>query len=88
MDDPADDDVTPEGVRDLFGNGTEFTRNLLNERKAPPDRLSAARAWSILRGWSFASPRRLTYDDLEYQRKTPQVQYETRGQARTRGSAW
>ncbi len=65
--DPADDDVTPEGVRDLFGNGTEFTRDLLKEG---PDSLV------VLRGWSFAAPRAMTYDDLQYQQTMPQVQYE------------
>jgi hypothetical protein len=30
----------------------------------------------ILRGWSFAAPRAMTYDDLEYQKNMPQVQYE------------
>ena len=39
--DPADDDVTPEGVRDLFGNGTEFTRDLLKEGRRPAGRSEA-----------------------------------------------
>jgi serine/threonine protein kinase len=66
VDDAGDTDVTPEGVRDLGGNGREFTR----------DRVAAARPLVVLGGWSFASPRAMTYDDLEYQQKFPQVQYE------------
>ena len=69
VDDAADDDVTPEpeGVRDLSGNGTEFTR----------DRIDAPKPLVVLRGWSFAAPRAMTYADLQYQQKTPQVQYES-----------
>ena len=66
VDDAADDDVTPEGVRDLSGDGTEFTR----------DRIGA-QPLVVLRGWSFAAPRPMTYADLQYQQKTPQVQYES-----------
>lgn len=75
VDDPADDDATPEGVRDLFGNGTEFTRNLLKEGAVPPA-VPKPDSLVILRGWSFASPRVMTYDDLQYQQDVPQVQYE------------
>ncbi len=65
VDDPAGD-VTPEGVRDLFGNGTEFTR----------DRIDGPRPLAVLRGWSYAAPRPMTFADLDYQQKMPQVQYE------------
>ena len=75
VDDPADDDATPEGVRDLFGNGTELTRDLLKEGTVPPA-VPKPDSLVVLRGWSFASPRAMTYDDLQYQQNIPQVQYE------------
>ncbi len=75
LDDAADDDVTPEGVRDLSGNGTEFTRGLLKGGTAPPA-VPLPESLVILRGWSFAAPRAMTYADLDYQQTMPQVQYE------------
>ena len=76
VDDRADDDdETPEGVRDLFGNGTELTRNLLREGTVPPA-VPKPDSLVVLRGWPFAAPRAMTYDDLKYQQEIPQVQYE------------
>ncbi|HVS37892.1 MAG TPA: serine/threonine-protein kinase [Gemmataceae bacterium] len=76
VDDKArDDDETPEGVRDLFGNGTEFTRNLIDGATVPPADPKPD-SLVILRSWSFAAPQAMTYDDLDYQQKIPKVQYE------------
>jgi hypothetical protein len=75
------DDVSPYGVRDLAGNGYEWTRNLAGEPgKTVPlegEPEGPRRHLVILRGKSYRAPAPLTYADLEYQRKQGQalVQY-------------
>jgi serine/threonine protein kinase len=61
---PDSDDVSPYGVRDLAGNGTELTRDRLGDLV-------------VLRGRSWRAPGPLTYADLENQQKNNQalVQY-------------
>jgi serine/threonine protein kinase len=62
----AADDVSPYNVRDLAGNGYEFTRDLIGGGTVPrPD--APANALVILRGKSFTAPAPLRYAELEEQ---------------------
>jgi serine/threonine protein kinase len=69
------DDLSPLGVADLLGNGTEFT-------SAPPikEQGSAGRSLVILRGQRWTAPGPLTLQALQEQQQKPdkfaQVQYE------------
>jgi formylglycine-generating enzyme required for sulfatase activity len=56
VDDPASDDVSPCGVRDLAGNGREWTRDFL---------WAGGEKLAVLRGWSFTAPRPLRFADLD-----------------------
>jgi serine/threonine protein kinase len=63
------DDISPFGVRDLAGNGYEFTRDLLGGGSVPqPD--APADALVVLRGQRWQAERPLTYADLR-ERQTP-----------------
>jgi formylglycine-generating enzyme required for sulfatase activity len=74
----ASEDVSPLGVRDTAGNGTEFTRDLLDVKRGPTDPPPFDRL-VILRGRRFTALKPMLYADLEEQQKTPQVQYEGKG---------
>ncbi len=63
----ATDDVSPAGVRDLAGNGQEWT----SDTRQTEDGKEVA----ILRGRSYLAPGPLLYSDLEYQQKEPLTQY-------------
>jgi serine/threonine protein kinase len=81
------DDVSPYGVRDMGGNGTEFTRDVMefprNVRKlhlAPPYGPEASDL-VVLRGKRHTAPAPLSYAELKDQqvmdqKATPQVQLE------------
>jgi formylglycine-generating enzyme required for sulfatase activity len=73
VDDPDSDDVSPLGIHDLAGNGTEFTRNLANGDTVPA--AAPADAVVILRGHRHTSGRPLSYADLQYQ----QTMFESQG---------
>jgi hypothetical protein len=75
VDVPTSDDVSPLGIRDLAGNGTEFTRNLTDEKLVVPQRAAPADALVILRGQRHGAPGPLLYADLEYEQTVPKVQF-------------
>jgi hypothetical protein len=60
----ASDDISPLGVRELAGNGYEFTRDLLEEE-------GTGRKLVILRGQKHTAARPLRFEDLERQRQQP-----------------
>jgi hypothetical protein len=62
--DPDNDDVSPFGIRDLAGNGREWTRDVL---KAGGEELA------LLRGRSYTAARPLHYADLDDQQKRPEL---------------
>jgi hypothetical protein len=69
----AEDDVSPLGVRDLAGNGREFTRNLAGDPgRTVADATEADRV--ILRGRLYTLSRPLWYTDLDEQQEQPQMQ--------------
>jgi serine/threonine protein kinase len=68
------DDVSPRGVCDMAGNGTEFTRRLADGRDLPVAGVGS-RALVILRGKRWSAPEPLTYAELDEQQKDPQVQF-------------
>jgi hypothetical protein len=63
------DDQSPLGVRDMAGNGREWTRTPLDNRQ--PGELR------ILRGRNFTLRSPLTYGTMEYEQKVPQTQFPT-----------
>ncbi len=67
--DPASDDHSPLGIRDMAGNGREWTRTPLEPRQNTDLR--------ILRGRSFTLRSPLTYGTLAYEQKVPQTQFPT-----------
>jgi serine/threonine protein kinase len=70
MDDPSDD-VSPLGVREMAGNGTEFTRDVIEED-------GTKRELVVLRGKRYWAQRPLTYEELKEQqenRKIEQTQF-------------
>ncbi len=81
LDDPVHDDSVL-GIRDLGGNGREWTRNILkpdgSTREGPLD-TPAAGDWAILRGRNYTLATPLTYEDLEYQAKIPQTGFYLKG---------
>jgi hypothetical protein len=64
----AHDDVSPLGIRDLSGNGREWTRATLQV---------GDETFAILRGWMYTLSSPLTYAMLEEQRRIPQTQRPT-----------
>jgi len=70
------DDVNETGVRGLAGNGREFTSAMLKDGKVIPwPKEPDNDALVILRGHSYTSPLPLTWDDLKYEKATPQTQF-------------
>lgn len=63
------DDQSPLGIRDMAGNGREWTRTALDNRQ--PGELR------ILRGRNFTLRSPLTYGTMEYEQKVPQTQFPT-----------
>jgi hypothetical protein len=64
--DASTEDVSPAGIQDMSGNGTEFTRNLTKENLTVPVAETAkADALVIRRGKSFTAQQPLSYSDLE-----------------------
>jgi serine/threonine protein kinase len=80
VDDPVHDD-SALGIRDLGGNGREWTRNILKPdgsmREGPID-IPGPTDLMVLRGRNYTLARPLTYSDLEYQAKVPQTQFYTK----------
>ncbi len=73
----ASRDESPLGVRDMAGNGREFTCNVAGKpagRTVPLDH-PAKGDLVILRGRMYTLTRPLFYADLEYERDEPQTQY-------------
>lgn len=62
-------DVGPLGIRDLAGNGREFTRKAIRSDKmimdVPIEKPDPLTDKIILRGQSFDAPKALSYDDIE-----------------------
>jgi serine/threonine protein kinase len=73
------DDVAKSGVRDMAGNGREWTRNVLNQKMVGDDPLGPTDL-VILRGRAFFLTRPLTYDILRKELEVPQTQF---GQTRS-----
>ncbi len=71
------DDESPLGIRDMAGNGREFTRNLANnpEGRIVPLAHPGKDDLVILRSRSYAATKPLLYEDLDYQQNMPQTQY-------------
>jgi hypothetical protein len=70
------DDESPLGVRDMAGNGREWTRNLAGHQgKAVVPFPALSDDLVILRGRMYTLPRPLHYSDLDYEQETPQTQY-------------
>jgi hypothetical protein len=60
-----DDDLSPYGIRDLAGNGREWTRD---------DRTSEdGKRLAVLRGRSYTHPKPLLYADLDEWNKRPEI---------------
>ncbi|MCE9530429.1 MAG: protein kinase [Planctomycetes bacterium] len=72
-DDPIKD-VGPLEIRDLAGNGREWTRDVVTSREVPLDRPTSSDL-VILRGRNFTLTKPLTYADLDYEAKVPQTQF-------------
>jgi serine/threonine protein kinase/formylglycine-generating enzyme required for sulfatase activity len=58
--DAPTDDISPLGVRDLSGNGEEWTSD---------DLPVGGKVYAVTRGRSFRAPTRVTFVDLEYRQK-------------------
>ena len=79
----ADDDITELGLRDMAGNGREWTRAVLRARGQAPEEVREFRPGDlvILRGRNYTLPadRPLTYETIERERRTdPQTQFADR----------
>src|SRR5262249_42063626 len=71
----AEDDISPFGIRDLAGNGREFTRNLVGDPgRTVPLANATADERVILRGRLYTLARPLWYTDLDEQQEQPQMQ--------------
>jgi serine/threonine protein kinase len=71
----ASQDVGPKGLKDLAGNGREFTRDLISKNgKEVPLGSPTDDDFVILRGRNFTLQTPLTYANLAYEQKTPQRQ--------------
>jgi hypothetical protein len=75
----AGNDINQLGLRDMAGNGREFTRTVLTstgEREIdglPPSAMDRI----VLRGRNFTLSSPLTFEILRYEQSTPQAQYAT-----------
>ncbi len=75
----AGTDINHFGLRDMAGNGREWTRMILmgaGEREIGPAPLTATDR-IILRGWGYTLSRGLTFDMLKYEQTTPWAQFAT-----------
>ncbi len=66
---PNSDDQSPLGIRDMAGNGREWTRTPLE--KIQPGELR------ILRGRNYTLRSPLTYATMDYEKQVPQTQFPT-----------
>ena len=73
IDDPVQD-VGPLQIKDLAGNGREWTRDTISMREVPLDG-PTANDLVVLRGRNYTLQKPLTYADLEYEKTTPQTQF-------------
>jgi serine/threonine protein kinase len=64
----ASDDVSPLGVREMAGNGYEFTRDTIEED-------GTRRPLAVLRGQKYTAERPLLYADLDQQQRLPLTQF-------------
>jgi serine/threonine protein kinase len=77
--DSAGSDIDHYGLRDMAGNGREWTRMILTQNSGkeigstPP----AATDRIILRGWNYTLSRGLTFEKLRYEQANPLAQYAT-----------
>jgi hypothetical protein len=65
IDDPDSDDISPHGIRDLAGNGLEWTRDTLT--------LVDGKPLAVLRGRSYLAPEPLRFADLEEWNTNPKI---------------
>ena len=73
------EDINEFGLRDMAGNGREWTRATLSQSGSATKRVGAdplsATDLVILRGRNFTLARGLTFSTLEYEQTTPQTQF-------------
>jgi serine/threonine protein kinase len=72
-------DVSVFGLRDMAGNGREWTRGVLKSAKIVESDTPGPTDFVILRGRNFTLEDGLTFGDLDYQQTTPQTQFAGKG---------
>lgn len=74
VNDRDSDDISPLGIRDLAGNGEEWTSETFEVDKKPV---------VVMRGRSYLAPGRLLYADLDFRQEVPPTQFPDKATAWT-----